>query len=79
VNRWATRAKLPHLLSIFPAISWLNLPGSWTARNSNTGRRFNATHPNAGGTFTADGSFSLKIPASTAAGLYKGTVEYLAA
>jgi len=39
----------------------------------------NATHPNAGGTFTADGSFSLKIPASTAAGLYKGTVEYLAA
>jgi len=39
----------------------------------------NATHPNSGGTFQADGSFSLKIPASTAAGLYKGTVEYLAA
>jgi hypothetical protein len=39
----------------------------------------NATHPNSGGTFTATGSFSLKIPASTASGLYKGTVEYLAA
>jgi hypothetical protein len=38
-----------------------------------------ATHPNAIGTFTANGSFSLTIPASTAAGLYKGTVEYLAA
>jgi len=36
-----------------------------------------ATHPNSTGTFKVDGNFSLNIPASTAAGLYKGTVEYL--
>ncbi len=36
-----------------------------------------ATHPVSGGSFAATGVFSLNIPASTASGLYKGTVEYL--
>jgi hypothetical protein len=36
-----------------------------------------AVGPNAGGTWDVNGQFSLVIPSSVAAGLYKGTVEYL--
>jgi hypothetical protein len=36
-----------------------------------------AVGPNAGGTWDVNGQFSLNIPSSVAAGLYKGTVEYL--
>jgi hypothetical protein len=38
-----------------------------------------ATAGQSGGTFTMNGTFKLSIPASTFAGLYQGTVEYLVA
>jgi hypothetical protein len=59
-----------------------NLPATVDAGGSYGGAPIgvcHATHPGSGGTFQASGTFHLVIPASTAAGLYQGTVEYLVA